>query len=156
MASGRPKALLGYGWAHFVTYAAAVLIVSPLGLNAVAAAAAGVHAGFLVVAYLLMMRDEPRRAMRCLVHDIAPATVSSLALVAVALPVYYALSDRDAAARAARARRARGRARLPPDAAARLSVGGPQPGAGPRRGGPGGSPAHAVRRAPTPDPRPVA
>ena len=43
MAEGRARALLGYGIAHFVVYAGAVLVVAHLGLAAVAIAGSVVH-----------------------------------------------------------------------------------------------------------------
>src|SRR5262249_20709064 len=54
MAAARPRAVLGFGWAHFVTYAIAVYFTAPLGLTAVAASAAVVHTAFVFVAYALM------------------------------------------------------------------------------------------------------
>ena len=92
MASGRPRALLGYGVAHFAAYAAAVFVVAPLGLAAVAVAAAVVHALFLYVAYALMLRDSPERPLPLLWNDVAPATVSCLGLIAVAAPAAVALA----------------------------------------------------------------
>jgi hypothetical protein len=51
-----------------------------------------VHTLFLGVAYALMLRGSAERPLRRLWEDIAPATVSSLALVAVVVPVNLALS----------------------------------------------------------------
>jgi O-antigen/teichoic acid export membrane protein len=92
MATGRPRALLGYGVAHFIAYALAVLVLAPLGLAAVAGGAAVVHTAFLVVAYVLLFSGSPERPLRRLCQDIAPATISSLALLAVAAPASVALS----------------------------------------------------------------
>ena len=92
MASGRARALLGYGVAHFAVYAGAVLIVAGRGLAAVAVAAAVVHTGFLVVAYVLMLRGSTENPLRRLWDDVAPATVSCLALVAVAVPATIGMS----------------------------------------------------------------
>lgn len=94
MAQGRTRAMLGYGWSHFATYAAVVVVVSPLGIAAVAAGAAVVHSLFLVVAYALLCARGGRGVFRWLAHvlrelwsDIAPATVPSLAFVMVAIPI---------------------------------------------------------------------
>jgi hypothetical protein len=51
-----------------------------------------VHALFLVVAYVLMLRDSPERPLRRLWSDLKPATGSCLALAAVAVPVNLAAS----------------------------------------------------------------
>jgi O-antigen/teichoic acid export membrane protein len=92
MAAGRARALLGYGVAHFAVYAAAVLIVAPLGLAAVAGAAAVVHTAFLVVAYVLLLHGSHERPLRRLWDDVAPATASCLALGAIAVPASLAMS----------------------------------------------------------------
>jgi O-antigen/teichoic acid export membrane protein len=92
MAAGRARALLGYGWAHFATYASAVFLVAPLGLAAVAVAAAVVHTFFLLVVYVLLFRGSAERPLRTLWNDVAPATISSVVLIAFAGPVSLALS----------------------------------------------------------------
>jgi PST family polysaccharide transporter/lipopolysaccharide exporter len=92
MATGRARALLGYGTAHFVTYGATVFLVVPLGITAVAIDAAVVHSLFLVVAYWVMLRDERERFLGRLWSDIAPASVSCVGLAAVALPVSAGLT----------------------------------------------------------------
>lgn len=91
-ASGRPRALMAYGWAHFAAYATAVTLVVPLGLAAVAAAAAVVHTVFLVIAYLLLFNGSTTRALSSLLHDVCPAIASSIGLAAVAVPTGVALS----------------------------------------------------------------
>ena len=80
MATGRARALLGYGMAHFVVYGLTVLLVVRFGIVAVAIDAAVVHTLFLIVAYVLMLRGSPERPLRRLWDDIAPATVSCLGL----------------------------------------------------------------------------
>jgi lipopolysaccharide exporter len=92
MATGRARALLGYGVAHFLTYGLAVLLVVSHGIVAVAIVAAIVHTLFLGVAYALMLHGTPEHPLRRLWDDIAPATVSCLGLVAVVLPANLALS----------------------------------------------------------------
>ncbi len=92
MATGRVRAMLGYGWAQFIVYGLAVFLVAPLGLTAVAIAAAIVHALFAVVLYVLMLEGSGESAIRRLWSDIAPATISCLGLVAVALPASFALT----------------------------------------------------------------
>ena len=94
-AAGRAKAMLGYGVAHFVVYATAVVVVSPWGLAAVAGAAAVTHTIFLVVAYEVMLRGHDRSPLRLLRDDITPAGVSCLALAACAGPVAWALDNAD-------------------------------------------------------------
>ncbi|HEX6698041.1 MAG TPA: oligosaccharide flippase family protein [Solirubrobacteraceae bacterium] len=92
MASGRPRALLGFGFGHFGVYAGAVLLATPWGLAGVAAAAAIVHTAFMVVAYILMVRGTDESWLRHMWADVGPATVGSLGLVAVAVPVSLGLS----------------------------------------------------------------
>jgi O-antigen/teichoic acid export membrane protein len=90
MATGRSRAMLGYGVAHFAVYAAAVVIVAPNGITAVAIAAAVVHTLFVIVAYLLLLRGE--HPLRNLWADVAPATVSCLGLAAAAVPTGVLMS----------------------------------------------------------------
>jgi PST family polysaccharide transporter len=92
MATGRTRALLGYGIAHFLAYGLAVYAVVPYGIVAVAVAAAVVHTLFLIVAYALLLRGSPEHTLRRLWSDIAPATVSCLGLAAVVVPANFALS----------------------------------------------------------------
>jgi lipopolysaccharide exporter len=92
MASGRPRALLGFGVGHFAVYAGAVLVASNFGLAAVAAAASIVHTAFLGVAYVLMLRGTGERPLRTMWAEIGPATGSCLGLVVVAVPADFGLS----------------------------------------------------------------
>jgi lipopolysaccharide exporter len=92
MATGRPRALLAYGVGHFVAYISAVLVVAHLGLVAVATAAVVVHSAFLVVAYVMLIPGSLSASLRCFWNDIAPATASCAALVAVAAPIGWAVS----------------------------------------------------------------
>ena len=99
MATGRGRAIMGYGWSHFLCYGGAVLLVSPLGITAVAVAAAVVHSAFVFVAYVMLLHgrtdrrtDQVLAACRELWHDVVPATVPCLALAAVAVPISIGLS----------------------------------------------------------------
>jgi lipopolysaccharide exporter len=92
MATGRARALLGYGTAHFLTYGLTVLVVVHFGIVAVAIDAAVVHTLFLVVAYAMMLSGTEERPLPRLLSDIAPATLSCVGLTAVALPVSLGLS----------------------------------------------------------------
>ncbi len=92
MAMGRTRALLGYGWAHFLVYAVLVYLFAPLGLAAVAIVAAVVHAAFLWVAYALMLRGSGQSAIRLLWRDAGPAAVSCLAFAAAAVPANVTLA----------------------------------------------------------------
>lgn len=92
MASGRSRALLCFCSSHFVVYALAVFIVSPLGITAVAWAAVIVHGLFMVISYVLVLRrgdDQPERstlaALGHLVSDLAPAMVGCAVLMGAAL-----------------------------------------------------------------------
>ena len=92
MASGRPRALLGFGFGHFGVYAGAVLLATPWGLAGVAGAATVVHTAFMVVAYRLMVRGTDESWVHHMWADVGPAIVGSLGLVAVAVPVSIGLS----------------------------------------------------------------
>jgi O-antigen/teichoic acid export membrane protein len=87
MATGRPRALLGYGVAHFLVYVGCVVLVAPLGIAAVALTAAVVHSLFLIVAYAVLLRGQKAHPVRALWSDIAPATIACVAMAAVAVPV---------------------------------------------------------------------
>jgi len=91
-ARGRSRAMLGFGVAHFVVYAVAVWFVARGGIVAVAVAAAVVHTAFLLVGYVVMLWGSESRPIRHLLADVAPATVASIALAAVAVPLSFALS----------------------------------------------------------------
>jgi lipopolysaccharide exporter len=92
MAEGRSRALLGFGWAHFVSYAGLVWIGASFGIVAVSIAASVDHAIFLVVAYVVMLRQPIGQALRRLWEDVGPAVVCCLACAAVAVPISVALS----------------------------------------------------------------
>lgn len=92
MSTGRVGVLLGFGWAQFIVYGLSVYLVAPLGITAVAIDAAVVHALFAIIAYGLMLRGSSEHPMRRLWSDVAPATVSCVGLVAVALPASIALT----------------------------------------------------------------
>jgi O-antigen/teichoic acid export membrane protein len=91
MAAGRPRAVLGFGWAHFLVYGLSVLAVASMGIVAVAIAASVVHTAFLLVSYVLLLRGSDERPLVSLWRDIEPASVCCLALVVSALPASIAL-----------------------------------------------------------------
>jgi PST family polysaccharide transporter len=94
MASGRTRALLGFGLGHWIVYGTSVFLVVQFGIVAVAVDAAVVHTLFLLVAYILMQRDSTaERPLQCLWADIGPAVVSCLGLAAVAVPASFALTS---------------------------------------------------------------
>ena len=96
MAAGRARALLGYGVAHFTTYAAVVFFAAPFGLSAVAAGAAVVHTLFLLVAYVVLLRGTSEPPLRRLWTDVSAALVSCAGLAAAAVPVSWVLTASDA------------------------------------------------------------
>jgi O-antigen/teichoic acid export membrane protein len=99
MATGRSRAMLGYGVAHFAVYAAAVLIAANHGgLAAVSATAVAVHVIFIFVAYEMLLHDRPERTLRFMWDDVNAALVGCAVLVAVALPVDMALDGAHVAA----------------------------------------------------------
>jgi O-antigen/teichoic acid export membrane protein len=92
MATGRARALLGYGVAHFLVYVTAVLFASRWGVTGVSIAAVSIHMVFVVVAYQLLLRGRPEAPLAFLWGDVSAATVACLALVAAALPTELALN----------------------------------------------------------------
>lgn len=89
MAAGRARALLGYGVAHFAVYVGSVVLVAHLGLTAVAIDAVVVHGIFLVIAYSVMLRGGPARALSGLWGDVGAATSSCVVMAGAMLPVYW-------------------------------------------------------------------
>lgn len=87
LATGRARAVMRWGWGHFLVYGGAVFAVARFGLPAVAVAAVVVHTTFLIISYLLLVRGDLRHAFKTLVKDTLPATASSVGLLALALPV---------------------------------------------------------------------
>jgi O-antigen/teichoic acid export membrane protein len=92
LATGRGTALVGYVTANFLAYGLSVWLIAPLGITAVAIDAAAMHTLFSIIAYALMLRGSPERALARLWSDVAPALVSCVSLVAVALPVSLELT----------------------------------------------------------------
>ena len=92
MASGRSRAMLGFGVGHFVAYATVVWISSGYGIDAVAVAATATHTVFLFISYEVMLHRSHERTLPRLWKDGGAAAVSSLALAAVAVPLSLALS----------------------------------------------------------------
>lgn len=97
-ATGRSRALLGFGVAHFVVYIAVVLVASNWGVTGVAIAASGVHVVFVVVAYRMLLHQRPERTLRFLWGDVSAAVVSCTAMAAAAVPVELALRSSGAPA----------------------------------------------------------
>ena len=98
MATGRSRALLGFGVAHFVVYIAVVLVASNWGVTGVAIAASGVHLAFVVVAYRILLHGRTERTLRFLWQDVSAAVVSCAAMAAAALPLELALRSAGAPA----------------------------------------------------------
>jgi peptidoglycan/LPS O-acetylase OafA/YrhL/O-antigen/teichoic acid export membrane protein len=95
LATGRARAVMLWGWGHFLVYGGAVFVVARLGLPAVALAAVVVHLTFLMLSYLLLVRGGLRQAFKTLTKDALPATASCVGLLAVALPVSLLASTLD-------------------------------------------------------------
>jgi O-antigen/teichoic acid export membrane protein len=87
LATGRPRAVMLWGWAHFLAYGGAVFAVARLGLTAVAIAALTVHTAFLIIAYVVLHHGSVRRAFPAAAKDLLPAAASSVCLAVVAVPV---------------------------------------------------------------------
>jgi PST family polysaccharide transporter len=87
LGTGRARAVMWWGWGHFLAYAGIVFAIARLGLPAIALAAVGVHTVFMMIAYLQLERGCVRRAIKTLARDVLPAGASCVGLAAVALPV---------------------------------------------------------------------
>lgn len=92
MAAGRSRAILGFGVAHFAAYALVVWFVAPMGIAAVAIVAAVIHTAFVLVSYVMMLRRSVARSLPHIWRDVAPGTLSSLAMATVAVPASLLLS----------------------------------------------------------------
>jgi PST family polysaccharide transporter len=93
MATGRSRALLGFGVAHFVVYIAVVLVASRWGVTGVAIAASGVHLVFVVVAYQMLLHGRAEKTLRFLWQDVSAAVVSCMAMAAAVWPLEMALQS---------------------------------------------------------------
>lgn len=89
-AGGRKRALMGFGWGHFLTYATAVFLTCSHGIVAVAIAAAVVHTAFLFVAYLLLYSGKPGQAFAALARDTGATLLGCAALAGAAIPISIA------------------------------------------------------------------
>ena len=98
MATGRSRALLGFGVAHFAVYIVVVLIASNWGVTGVAIAASSVHLAFVIVAYEMLLHGREESALRLLWEDVSAATVACVAMAAATVPVELALSTSGAPA----------------------------------------------------------
>jgi lipopolysaccharide exporter len=91
MATGRTRAMLGFGVSHFAIYIAAVLFASRWDLTGVCIAAVSVHSIFLIVSYRVLLQGRPESTLRLLWDDMSAATLSCAAMAAAALPLDLAL-----------------------------------------------------------------
>jgi O-antigen/teichoic acid export membrane protein len=97
LASGRPRAVMWYGWGHFAVYATAVWALTKFGIGIVAVGAAVVHTAFLFIAYLLLARGSLREAAATFGRDVLPATVSCLGLAVAGILTSIGLRGLDVA-----------------------------------------------------------
>ena len=87
LGTGRARAVMWWGWGHFLVYGAAVFAVARLGLPAVAVAAVVVHTTFLVIAYLQLAHGLSAERSRRSPRTFFPPRSARVGLAAVALPV---------------------------------------------------------------------
>ena len=93
LAVGHPRALLAWDLASFAGFAVAVAVAAPGGVTAVCVAVVAVYAVQLLAAHWYLLRGLVGIPMRSVVSDVAPAAASSIALVAVVLPLDALLED---------------------------------------------------------------
>lgn len=86
LADGRARAMMRWGWGHFVVYAGTVFALTRFGISAVAIGAAAVHTVFLIILYVLLVRGSVRQATTQLARDLFPALISCVGLAILALP----------------------------------------------------------------------
>lgn len=91
LAAGHPRALMGFCMVEAVAYAGVVLAATSFGLTAVAAAVSVFQVVALCAAYAVMLGPMVGVPLRQLIRDVAPAGLSSAALVAVTWPLAEAL-----------------------------------------------------------------
>ena len=91
MATGRARAMLGYGVAHFLVYVLAVLFASNWGVTGVCVAAVSVHLVFVVVAYALLLHGREETALGLLWDDVSAAATACVGLATAAVPVDLAV-----------------------------------------------------------------
>ncbi len=87
LGTGRAKAVMGWGWAHFLAYGGAVFAVARLGLTAIAVAAVVVHTTFLIVAYVLLARGSPQPGFQGAREGRSSRRSLLVGFAAVALPL---------------------------------------------------------------------
>lgn len=87
LGTGRARAVMWWGWGHFLVYGGAVFAVARLGLPAIAWAAVVIHTTFLIIAYLQLHHGCVRRAFKTLAGDVLPAAACCVGLAAVAGPI---------------------------------------------------------------------
>jgi PST family polysaccharide transporter len=93
MATGRSRALLGFGVSHFLVYIAAVLVGSNWGVAGVAVASSSVHVVFVGVAYGMLTHDRPESALRMIWDDVSAAVAGCAAMAATTVPAELALKN---------------------------------------------------------------
>ena len=88
LAVGRPRALLVWDAASLVGYAAAVYAAAPHGLDVLCAAVSASFLAQLLAAHVFLLRPLVGMTFRNTLGDVLPALVPSLALIAVAAPLF--------------------------------------------------------------------
>jgi PST family polysaccharide transporter len=91
LAAGHPRALMGFCVVELIAYAGTVLVATSFGLTAVAAAVSAFQIVALCAAYAVMLGPLVGVPLRQLLRDVAPAGLSSAALVAITWPLGQAL-----------------------------------------------------------------
>jgi PST family polysaccharide transporter len=91
LAAGHPRALMWFSVAEVTTYAGTVLLASMGGITMVAAAVSAFQVAALIAAYALMLGPMVGVPLRQLARDVAPAGLSSAAIVVVTWPLAQAL-----------------------------------------------------------------
>lgn len=90
LASGRPRALLGWNAASFVVYGSMVFVAAPFGLTAVSIAVVGYGVLSFVALHVLLHRVLGL-APRALLADVVPAAASSAVMLGASLATAGAL-----------------------------------------------------------------
>ncbi len=88
LAVGRPRALLVWDTASLIGYAAAVYVAAPHGLAVLCATVSASFVAQLLAAHAFLLRPLVGMSLRHTLNDVLPALAPSLALIAVAAPLF--------------------------------------------------------------------
>jgi O-antigen/teichoic acid export membrane protein len=93
LALGRPKVLLGWNIVSLVPYVLMIYFLAPMGITTVCIGVVGLRVATLLLYQWFLLQRLVGIPFRRLWDDVGPATVATLALLAVAFPLRAALDS---------------------------------------------------------------